>query len=88
MLFAPDNGHQLAVHKEAWMRFREPARKLVVFFNQAVHNHLDRFQLLEHDRAMLFRIRWRQRNGMPGIGGDIGIGQLLSMAVFDLSATG
>jgi hypothetical protein len=25
---------------------------------------------------------------MPGIGGDIGIGQLLSMAVFDLSATG
>jgi hypothetical protein len=45
------------VQKETKMRFRKPARKLVVLFNQRVHDHLNGFQVLQHHRAMFFSSR-------------------------------
>ena len=79
--------HRLSMHKETKMRFGEPTCKLVVLFDQGVHNHLGRFQMLEHDRTVRFRIRWRERKELSGIRRKIRIGPLLTVEAVDLSAT-
>ena len=80
--------HRLSMHKETKMRFGEPTCKLVVLFDQGVHNHLDRFQMLEHDRTVRFRIRWRERKELSGIGSEKWIGPLVTLARFDVGASG
>jgi hypothetical protein len=39
------------------MGFGQAFRQLIVLFDQGVHDYLDRFQMLQHDRAMFLRFR-------------------------------
>jgi len=49
--------HRLAMHEEAEMRFGQAFRQLVILYDERIHDHLDCFQMLQHDRAMRLRSR-------------------------------
>jgi len=77
----------MPMHEKSQVGFGQAFCQLVVLFHQRIHNDLDGFQVLQHHRAMFSSCSRSQRNGMPGIGRQIGVRPLPFVVMFGLRAT-